>query len=477
MFKSNLRSALLGSGAAVAMVAVAAPASAGEIEDLRAQIEALQGKLDTLETRQDAVESQGAIAPAAAVEAGDKPKSWKLPGTNTSMNIGGYAKLDLLMDLGPFLGDSYGGSVPVTDNSTGDLRKGTFRAHARQSRFWLKTWTPTDWGELATHIEADFAVNNIGNEIVSNSNALRLRHAYGRLGPVLGGQFWSNFMGFESNAETIDFGGPTGTVFIRQAQLKYTHVFGGSGFSAAVAVENAETTGQPQGGTGPGSGNVSATGGNVGQAGPGVGAAGIAVDRAPDLTGKVVYKHSKGVIVGRGLMRFLGVDSGGGGNSSVGSGLAVSDNAVAWAFGVNGTWRFGPKDAIGGEFNYGRGLGRYLIGSARHAFVCTSACSNNASGLKLSTNFGGYGWYQHKWTDTIRSNIVGGYSQNELDVNAGTGPPLSHLKSNVSAHGNIIWSPVSAVNFGLEVLYARTVFHQQGNNDALRFQIGMQFKF
>ncbi len=43
---------------------------------------------------------QRRVAAAAAVEAGDKPRSWKLPGTNTSMNIGGFVKMSVLWDFG-----------------------------------------------------------------------------------------------------------------------------------------------------------------------------------------------------------------------------------------------------------------------------------------------------------------------------------------------------------------------------------------
>ena len=464
MLKSNLRSALLGSGAAVAMVAVGAPASAGEIEDLKAQIDALQGKLNSIEARQDAVESSGTVAPAAAVEAGDKPKSWKLPGTNTSMNIGGYAKLDMIYDINQNLGDTFNAAGIAGQGTAASKRANSFRAHARQSRVWFKTWTPTDWGELATHIEGDFFGAG-GNELVSNSTSLRLRHAYGRLGPVLAGQTWSNFMGFESNAETVDFGGPMGTTFVRQAQLRYTHVFGGSGFTASAALENAESTGQP-----------AAT---VGQGGP-LAATGIAVDRAPDLTGKVVYKHSKGVVVGRALLRSMGVDDGG-----AGAGNATSDQTLGWGFGVNGTWRFGAKDAIGGEFNYGQGIGRYLIGSARHAMVCSAACTSAAgpngglSGLESANNWGGYAWYQRKWTDTIRMNIAYGYTANNLAKNLtpGTVTPTGYTRDVQSVHGNLIWSPVSQVNFGAEVAWGKRSIDNGGTNNALRLQIGMQYKF
>ena len=239
MFKPNLRTTLLGSGAAVAMMAASVPAAAGEMDELKAQIDALQNKLDSIEARQDAVETRGPVAPAAAVEAGDKPKTWKLPGTNTSMNIGGYAKLDMIYDLNNYLGDSLGLTAVALNGTTNDRRNGIFRAHARQSRFWIKTWTPTDWGELATHVEADFEGGG-GNEVISNSSGLRARHLYGRLGPVLAGQTWTNFMDVSALPETIDFGGPVAS-FIRQAQLRYTHAFGGSGLTLSLAIENPET--------------------------------------------------------------------------------------------------------------------------------------------------------------------------------------------------------------------------------------------
>ncbi len=466
MLKSNLRSALLGSGAAVAMVAVGAPASAGEIEDLKAQIDALQGKLSSIEARQDAVESSGVVAPAAAVEAGDKPKSWKLPGTNTSMNIGGYAKLDLIYDLGANVGDSFGATGIPSKNTPASNRANSFRAHARQSRVWFKTWTPTDWGELATHIEGDFFGGG-GNQVVSNSFHLRMRHGYGRLGPVLAGQTWSNFMGFESNAETIDFGGPVGTTFVRQAQLRYTHVFGGSGFTASAAIENSETTGATP---------------TIGTGGGAVSPVNVAVDRAPDLTGKVVYKHSKGVVVGRALLRDLGVDDGGA-HVAAGTGMAVSDQTLGWGIGVNGTWRFGAKDAIGGEFNYGQGIGRYMIGATGNGLVCSAACTSatgsGLSGLQAANNWGGYAWYQRKWTDTIRTNIAYGYEANNLAKNLTPGvvTPVGYTRAVQTVHGNVIWSPVSQVNFGFEVAYGRRIIDAGGSNNALRMQIGMQYKF
>ncbi len=459
-----LKLGLLGSCAGLAVLLQGGPASADEIEDARAKLLLLKERLAALEARQDTVESVGVAAPAAAVQAGDKPRSWKLPGTNTSIAVGGYAKLDLLFDLGPFAGDSLVPQDIPFANSTADLRKGTFRAHARQSRLWFKSWTPTDWGELATHIEGDFFGTG-GNEIVSNSTSFRLRHAYGRLGPVLAGQWWTNFQDVDSEMNTLDFYGQEGTIFIRQAQIRYSHVFRGGSTTLDVALENPETTGQPQ--------SV------VGRAGPGLGPSGIAVDRMPDFTGQLRYTHSKGHVALRGLLRYAAVDSGGGGNSAVPSTLAVADNAVGWGAGISGVFSITDKDTVGGQFNYGDGIGRYLQGvGIRGGFACSAGCDSNASGLAAQTTFGGAGWYGRQWTETIETNVGAGYSFVSLKTNViGAAGVAGVPRSSWNANGNIIWSPVPAVNFGLEVIYARTVFKANGQNDALRFMTSFQFNF
>ena len=237
MVEKCWRSALLGSGAAVALLAASVPASADQIDELRSQIQSLQDKMSQLEKSQV---SKRRVAPAAAVESGAKPRSWKLPGTNTSMQIGGYAKLDLIYDFNSNMGDLLGLiQISVPEGSAAANRQGNFRLHARQSRFWIRTWTPTDWGELETHIQGDFFGTG-GNQLISNSNSFRLRLAYGRLGPVLAGQTWSNFTALHAHPETLDFSGSTGDLFNRQGQIRYTHSFGG-GTALVFSVENPET--------------------------------------------------------------------------------------------------------------------------------------------------------------------------------------------------------------------------------------------
>lgn len=71
---------------------------------------------------------------------------------------------------------------------------------------------PTPLGDLDTHVEVDFYGAD-GNESVSNSHGLRLRHTYFSVGCLLAGHTWTYFMNPAALPETLDFGGPAGQIF------------------------------------------------------------------------------------------------------------------------------------------------------------------------------------------------------------------------------------------------------------------------
>ena len=83
MVHKSWRSALLGSGAAVALLAASVPASADEIDELRSQIQSLQDKMSQLEKSQI---SKRRVAPAAAVESGSKPPARRKPAPGQQRN-------------------------------------------------------------------------------------------------------------------------------------------------------------------------------------------------------------------------------------------------------------------------------------------------------------------------------------------------------------------------------------------------------
>jgi len=212
-------------------------AHADALQDLTAKVEALQREIA------DMKKQQTAASPANAVTGGATKGSFKLPGSDTSVTVGGYVKLDALYSsrsagtnsAADQLLDPTAIAVGLTAG-VNELHQITL--HARQSRLFVRTATLTTWGDVNTPLEFDL-FGTSGNESVSNSHNLRLRHAYGTLGGLLAGQTWSNFMMVSALPETLDFGGPAGQTFVRQAQVRWTQPFSGGQWS--VALENPET--------------------------------------------------------------------------------------------------------------------------------------------------------------------------------------------------------------------------------------------
>ena len=477
--ETRLKAALLGSGAAIALLA--SPAVADEVTDLKAQIDALQNRLDQLEVQQTKIASEQ-VAPAQAITAGEFPGSIKLG--ETSLALSGYVKLDAIYTMGApgdpavgGIGDSFVLSNIPADGSFNDNRDDDIRLHARQSRFRIDSRTPTEWGSLRTRIEGDFFGGG-GNQNFSNSNGFRLRHAWGSLGPVLFGQTWSTFMDQDAFFDTIDFAGATGAEFVRQAQIRYTADMG-NGLSADVAVENPEfrditTTG-------------AATANNI--------------DKVPDLVGALRYRQDWGAVNFTVLGRHLTYDNG----------LGQEDST--WGYGLHGgvTVNVFGKDSISGVFNWGDGMGRYFAGNgglineavvtcSTPQFVSSTGGNPSPTGtshlaffapgcgadLHTQTSWGGWGGYAHTWTDTLRSNIIYGYSRAEWDTSLLRGAAFGRIEEWQSLHVNLMWSPVPKVTFGIEYMQGwidtvdlNRTFAVGTDDDAnkARVQLGMQVNF
>ena len=472
MFNKTLRTALLGSGAAFALMA--GPALAGETEDLKSQIDQLQTRLDMLEKQQTAtetkVDAKQAAAPADAVVGGDFPGSFKLPGSDTSMAIHGYVKVDAFFDINQAAGDSFDVTTIAPNGSTAERRGGPqFRLHARQSRLTFETRTPTNYGQLQTFVQGDFFGGG-GSQLHSNSSSFRLRHAYGVLGPVLVGQTWTNFMNVGDDPETLDFQGPAGQIFARQAQIRYTQPFGKFEFSGAI--EN------PKGDVRT---NTGATSSTAIPTPPDDSAHNI--DRSPDLTVKGVYTDTWGDISVSGIGRRFETDNGGGD-----SGQPPAESSSAWGGGgaVSGTINIGSllafapisKDQFGFLGFYGSGIGRYVSeGGADFNSAVVKNFGTTAVREETQPTWGGFLWYLHNWTGELRSNFVGGIQEVHWS-DAIPNPAGSNLTDRViTGHVNLIWSPIKSVNLGVEYMWGERDFHAQpgatsqkaGNDNRVQF--------
>ena len=95
--------------------------------------------------------------------------------------------------------------------------EGKFYMGVRQSRFGVKTSTPTKWGELKTIFEFEL----FGTGVDAGQTTFRLRHAYGELGKFGAGQYWTAFGDVDAFPNTFEYWGPNGLVWFRNVQIRF----------------------------------------------------------------------------------------------------------------------------------------------------------------------------------------------------------------------------------------------------------------
>lgn len=434
-----------------------------QIETLQRQVEELQKKQTETTSKVTKVEEkQEQVAPAQVVTGGDFPGSFKLPGTDTSVGIHGYAKADFFYDVNGKLGDSVFFSTLPFEGSQRD-KDGGFRAHAKQSRFNIETQTPTDWGTFKTFVEVD-AFGGDGNETVSNGSLIRLRHAYGEFnggefGDLLIGQTWSTFLDVDAYPWTVDFFGPVGVPFVRQVQARYTLQLGG-GASVAIAAENAEpdfVRDQPGSDPDPNNENVFFFTNSP-----------LEVDNEiPDFVVRGRYEQEWGSVQGAAVLRRMEIDDGIGEDSTLAYGLAAS--AV---FNVT------DADTVGFYGLFGDGIGRYNITGSGTGAVEVNPGTPDLE-LKTLTEWGASAWYKHDWTDKLWSDVVFGYTGTDFeDISVAALDECGVCNEQIfSLHVNTFWEPFDNVLFGIEYIRGWADHETLGDRRGNRIQFAAQYNF
>lgn len=396
---------LMGATAALALLA-AGGAQAQSLEELRARVEAL--------------EAQQAESGRVKVPAG------------TTIEFGGYAKLDFVYDLD----QGQGNTANIGGLTIGANDGGGFDAHARQSRFWFKTSTDTAQGPVKTHLEFDFFGSG-GNEILSNSYNPRLRHAYGTWNGILAGQTWTNFMPIEFYPDTLDFQGPTGISFIRQAQLRYTMPVNDQ-LTVSASLENSEFSGHDAAGL------LGQTAGNGFNA---------ELDELPDFTLAALYKGDGFGLKAAGVLRQLNTPN-------------DTDDDIGWGVTLAGSadlWQGGKLVASG---VYGDGIGRYIIdGVGEDGFV------DAAGNLHTIEAWGAAAQVTHAFNDQLSAGLAYSYYSVEDNFVATRTDNLSIV------HASLFYRPNKRVLIGGEVIYGERELANGQSEDATRLQTSFQFNF
>jgi DcaP outer membrane protein len=428
--------------------AAEAPAQADpQVQALRDQVRTLEAQLQRTEElslqsrdRLQALEQERSLRASAAVASvGDFPGSLRIPGTDAALKIGGQVRV-VLVDSFAAIGSSdrfVTSSIPLRGTATAAEGPGLTMTVA-PSRFNLDVRSPSSVGDLRAFFETDFAGAN---------GTPRLRHGFAQWGKLLVGQTWSTFSDPEAEPDSIDFEGLNAISLVRQVQVRYTQPL-------ARKVTLAASLEDPK---------------------PEVTDA-IGVNKVPDLVLRLRWDagqpldpsarragHLQAAVV---LRQVRGVPE-----------SMPTRSAFTPAYGVGASGRFNTGWVFAGDdltfaAYAGKGIGRYL--TDLDTFGGQDAIYDPATGnLELMPVVAGYLGYELGWTKALRSALTLGWVQiSNLDIQA----PGSFKKS-VRGSANLVWSPVSQLEFVGEFLIGKRWTKDGEWGEATQLQVGARYGF
>jgi hypothetical protein len=381
------------------------------IEELKEEIRKLREEVNALKKERAAPPAQAnwgdrieqlEIKSKDAVVGGDIGGSIRVPGSETSLRIYGFAEAHLIRDMNETApGDIF--TNLIEQPSRGTDTKGKTKMTAQTSRLGFETSTPTQYGTFNTKVEGDFYAY-CGSEC--NRNRLRLRHAYGEYAGFLVGQTWSTFMDLDNLPETVDFNGPIGSPFSRRLMVRYTYGDPKAGYKLTGALED------PEDGA-----------------------------RVPNL----VLRFDKSFDWGAINVRFLAHEKRVGTESKRGTG-----------FGIGGSYKLTGEDLLMAQWARVDGDYDMMYGSTGYAV-------DTASGKILFDKNDGLvlGW-AHTFSDKLRSNVALGINRSKASAAYVTESPnffgAEQAKRLTQLHVGAIYSPIKNVELGAEYIYGQRKF-------------------
>ena len=411
-----------------------------EILESQGGFPAWEEKLEERLKKVEAASQKSPELPPDVVSAGDFPGSIRIPGSDAAIKFGARIRTAVVLTLDPLGTDDrfLTSSIPVgVPQTAGDARRTNISARA--SRLNIEFRTPGGAQEVRAYFEGDFA---------GAGDQFRLRHAYAQYRGFIVGQTWSTFSDPYVELEDLDFEGISSENVIRQPQLRYWWTKNKN--RLAVALET------PQ---------VSVTGGT-------------GVNLIPDLILREFFELSKGGHVQlAGVVRQIRAQSSSGRVSSTwGAGGSVSGVVIVPLKHLT--------DRVLYQVNAGKGIARYINDLNPNDLSTTSgldAVFDTTSGeLRALPVLGWYVGYEHSWkewkqlqTMNLRSTILWSLvAANNFDFM----PPESYKRTNRFAV-NLVFSPSSRVDAGIEYIYGERENKDGQSAHANQFQLVGLFRF
>lgn len=271
-----------------------------------------------------------------------------------------------------------------------------FKSTLSATRLGADFKTSTQGGDVGGKIEVDF----LGGPSL---DSLRIRHAYINYKDWLIGQTWSNFAVPDYMPESIDALGYVGGSVKRTPQVRHTTQFNPA-TNVVVALEDPKDS----------SSNM----------------------RLPALTARVNHKISDTAAMSlRGMVNDKRTDA---------------DNETAWGVGAGLKYEIMPGTTLKADYYHVKGDSSF-VSWANSGFVTNSTKDIVAINEFDSITVGLTQQFNPKWRGTLGYGYMKA-DNNENYINALTDPTAAN-KNLWQAWGNMFYSPVKPLSFGLEYVY------------------------
>lgn len=409
-----------------------------------------------------------AVTAALAPPPNKPPGTFRIPGTETSVRIYGFAKLNAIADLTTFdTNDTLTAQSIQLFNSSQQRTGGDTQLSARWSRIGFETFTPVNdiFGEFHTLVEMDFAGQNtnLTTQATSNSYTPRLRKAFVDFGHPTGG--WGALLFGQQDSlyddtallplQWVSDWTFVGIGNVRQGQFRYTYGFS-NGLTASAAVEAPYS-------------DVTTTSG-VSYPDPN-GGNGFGWNQVPDFTARLMWRQNWGMLALRSVLRPQ-IDLNNNGVTTA----STRFNKSVTGFGVGPTAILALLDGklnLMASGNIGNGIGRYMDATSNGYGAMSNAGMPGIYGSNTLINapeeYGGMAGLQYFFTPSIRTNAAIGGARiinpsyaNGFGGCVGSASSSSTTcstvnKSEWAGSVNLIWSPFKSVDIGFEYQHVERV--------------------
>jgi len=314
----------------------------------------------------------------------------------------------------------------------------------RQSRFGVRSSTPTSVGELKTQFEWEL----FGTGVDAGQTTLRLRHAYGELGPVGAGQTWSPFMDIDVFPNTVEYWGPPGMAFFRNVQVRWMPIKGDTRLTVALERPGASAD------QGDYAGRIELQ--DVRPKFP-----------LPDLSAEYRLGRPWGYVELAGIVRRMEWED------LNGDQFDLSGDALGWGLNLSSNLKFGTNDVVRLSAVVGEGIENYMNDAPADVGIENRPGTGPVEGVALPL-LGLVAFLDHTWSKRASTSI--GYSSIDIDNSEGQSDDAFSIGH--YAIGNLMFYPAPGLMSGIELQWGRREnFRDDFQADIFKVQFSFKYNF